>query len=102
MLEGIDYYPQKKKKKHNSKLWLIFLSVFGIASYLYFNLDKIKDTSVNNNSNLIVIIEDEKPEEVIVTKSTINTSDSLVSEDGNAVVNSKGLDEVIRVYSEGK
>ncbi len=102
MLEGIDYYPQKKKKNHNSKLWLIFLSVFGIASYLYFNLDKIKDTSVNNNSNLIVIIEDEKPEEVIVTKSTINTSDSLVSEDGNAVVNSKGLDEVIRVYSEGK
>ncbi len=102
MLEGIDYYPQKKKKKHNSKLWLIFLSVFGIASYLYFNLDKIKDTPVNNNSNLIVIIEGEKPEEAIVTKSTINTSDSLVFEEDNAVVNLKGLDEVIRVYSEGK
>ncbi|BBB22462.1 conserved hypothetical protein [Abyssogena phaseoliformis symbiont OG214] len=98
MLEGIDYYPKKSKKKLKLK-WrmpLLLALMAGIFWYLNqkYNTKKVKKAPV-----LIVISKGEKEQKETVSTVIIDNHSLLGSNSNKNIVNPKALDEAIHNYT---
>ena len=91
MLDGINYYPRKKKPILRRLIWLfLFFLIFGSIWYYFQDIDLGK-----SKSKSIII---SKPSSLVETKDTV-TSDS---DESNSIPNveskTENLDEVISTY----
>ena len=91
MLDGINYYPKKKKPILRRLIWLfLFFLIFGSIWYYFQDIDLGK-----SKSKSIII---SKPSSLVETKDTV-TSDS---DESNSIPNveskTENLDEVISTY----
>ena len=91
MLDGINYYPRKRKPILRRLIWLfLFFLIFGSIWYYFQDIDLGK-----SKSKSIII---SKPSSLVETKDTV-TSDS---DESNSIPNveskTENLDEVISTY----
>ena len=91
MLDGINYYPKKKKPKKGKLLWFfLFLLIFGSMWY-YFQLEDANESK----SNSIIISQpslDDVSENIVVENSDNLSSPKEIKEV------TENLDEVISTY----
>ena len=91
MLDGINYYPQKKKPLKRRLLWLfLFFLIFGAIWYYFQGKDKTK-----SKSNSIIISQpslDDVSENIVVENSNNLSSPKEIKEV------TENLDEVISTY----
>ena len=92
MIDGIDYYPKKKKGNNKFKLWALFLLVVSVASYWYFDN---KQSPKKSSSTLILI---NKPEiESMVNTIPIAIKPSKIKIKKTEIL--ENLDEVMQTYN---
>ena len=99
MIDGIDYYPKKRKKTPKLKWMLVLLMLVLASGAAYWYLNKSQDSPTKSTPTMIVISKGEKEKELIETSVIINqnqTSDTVIDKRVNS---SKGLDEVIQNYT---
>ena len=91
MLDGINYYPKKKKPILRRLIWLfLFFLIFGSVWYYFQDIDLGK-----SKSKSIII---SKPSSLVETQDTdIGDSDESISIP-NAESKAENLDEVISTY----
>ena len=91
MLDGVNYYPKKKKSIKGWLLWIfLFFLIFG-AMWYYFQGEKVTESKTNS----IIISQpslDDVSESIIVEKS----GDAISLDEINEV--NENLDEVISTY----
>lgn len=97
MIDGIDYYPKKKKDNGKFMFWVLFLLIVGILVYWYLNdqidLEKPKST-------LIIISEPElKQTDETIPISAISIQDKQKYVQPQILEN---LDEVMQNYNKNK
>ncbi len=98
MLEGVDYYPRKTKKKPKLKIGVFGLLAVVLLVYFYLNLDKTPAKSSVSKTTFVISKAKKQENEVassIIIKS--NNSYQPVKID-KRVKSDKGLDEVIQSY----
>jgi len=93
MIDGIDYYPKRRKGKIKFKLWVALLLTVALAGYWYF---ESKRPPQKSKSTLIMI---SKPE----TKSAVNTipivvKPSKIKAEKPEIL--ENLDEVLQNYNQ--
>ena len=91
MLDGINYYPRKKKPILRRLIWLfLFFLIFGSIWYYFQDIDLVK-----SKSKSIII---SKPSSLVETQDTvISNSDESISILNNES-KTENLDEVISTY----
>ena len=91
MLDGINYYPKKKKPRKRRLLWLfLFFLIFGAIWYYFQGKD-----ATESKTNSIIISQpslDDVSESIIVEKSDDEISPDEINEA------TENLDEVISTY----
>ena len=91
MLEGINYYPKKKKRIKSKLLWFLLFFLIFCGVWYYFQDIEIGE----NNSSSIIISQpnnfEEKIETVVDNIEQLNSSPILEKE-------TERLDEVINTY----
>lgn len=100
MLEGVDYYPRKTKKKPKLKIGVVGLLFVFLGVYFYLNTDQ---TSTNSSvSKTTFVISKAKKQEDEVASSIIIKSNSSYQpiKIDKRVKSDKGLDEVIQNYQD--
>jgi hypothetical protein len=96
MLDGIDYYPSKKKRKPRVKIWFLISALALVAGYVYQYLEApVKEV---NDSTLIVISKGKKPVEESLSNVIIKSDQVYQSEIDRRVKSDKGLDELIQTF----
>ena len=91
MLDGINYYPKKKKPTKKWLLWLFFFFfVFG-AIWYYFQGEDVTESKTNS-----IIISQPSLDDVSENKIVENTDDVISTDKINEVT--ENLDEVISTY----
>ena len=91
MLDGINYYPKKKKPKNGKLLWFVlFLLIFGSMWY-YFQLEDANESKSNS-----IIISQPSLDDVSENR-VVENSDNLSSPKEIKEV-TENLDEVISTY----
>ena len=91
MLDGINYYPKKKKPIKRRLLWLlVFFLIFGAIWYYFPGKDA---TESKTNS---IIISQPSLDEVSENKIVENTDDVISTDEFNEAT--ENLDEVISTY----
>ena len=95
MLEGIDYYPKKSKKKLKLKWWLPLFLAFFSGIFWYLN-QKDNTKKVKKNPVLIVISRGEKE---LASTVIIDNHPLLDSKSNKNIINPKALDEAIHNYT---
>ena len=91
MLDGIDYYPKKKKRIYRKLIWLfLFLLVIGSMWYYFQDLD----FSQNKSSSIII----SQPSDYIDNENQAieNTKETITPELPES--NEESLDEIISNY----
>ena len=91
MLDGIDYYPEKKKRIFKKLIWLfVFLLVLGSMWYYFQSLDY----SQNKSSSIII----SQPSEYVKSENQAieNTTETNTPE--ALEINKASLDEIISNY----
>ncbi len=98
MLDGIDYYPAKAKKKPNTKIWVLGFLTLLVAAYWYQNT-KFSSVKTTNDPTLIIVSKAKKtvetPTSVIIKSSEIEQP--MVD---RRVKSNKGLDELIQTFKQ--
>ncbi len=94
MIEGIDYYPKKKKSKANIKLWFFVLLIIAVLIYLVFNNNN--QSVKKQNSTLIIISE---PVKNIDKKQNKITQTIVVEPRTENISHFEKLDEVAQTYN---
>jgi len=97
MIDGIDYYPKKKKDNGKFMFWVLFLFITGVLVYWYLNEQKeIKKPK----STLIIISEPE----VKQTNEDTPISATLIQDKQKYVQPQllENLDEVMQNYNKNK
>ncbi|WPE16055.1 hypothetical protein R5P06_05765 [Candidatus Thioglobus autotrophicus] len=96
MLDGIDYYPSKKKRKPRIKIWILILAIvlMGLYGYQYLEMP-VKEA---NNNTLIVISKGKKPVEEQTNSVIIKSNKTYQTEIDRRVKSDKGLDELIQTF----
>lgn len=99
MLDGIDYYPRKTKKKPKLIIWILGLTIVLIGLYTIVQYLSTS-TQEDNSKTLIVISKGEKP--TIATNSSIiiKTNQTYQSKIDSRVKSDKGLDELIQTFEQ--
>ncbi len=98
MLESIDYYPKKSKKKLKLKFWLLLILVSNVGIFWYLNQkDNIK--KAKEVPALIIINQGEKEQKKVVSTVIINDHLLLNSGFNKNIIISKELDEIIYNYT---
>ncbi len=98
MLDGIDYYPSKTKKKPKLKIGSLVVLLLVIGVYFAFQ-NSLTTPEANNNQTLIVISKAEKPIEA-TTSIIIKSNKSYQPEIDRRVKSNKGLDELIQTFEQ--
>jgi len=98
MLEGVDYYPRKAKKKPKLKIGFFALLVIFLSVYFYSNIDQ--STLDSNTGKTTFIISKAKKQEDEAASSIIIKSNNAYQpiKVDKRVKSDKGLDEVIQSY----
>jgi len=98
MLDGIDYYPKKKKRKPRVKIWIFILGFFilGVYGYQYLELP----VEQSNANTLIVISKGKKQVEEKVNSVIIKSNNTYQVETDRRVKSDKGLDELIQTFKQ--
>ncbi|QKQ23864.1 hypothetical protein HUE58_01390 [Candidatus Ruthia endofausta] len=97
MLEDIDYYPKKSKKKLKLKWWMPLILAFISGIFWYLN-QKDNTKKVRKAPVLIVISKGEEEQKETVSIVIIDNHPLLGSDSNNNIVNPKSLDEAIHNY----
>ena len=93
MLDGIDYYPKRKKR---TKLKFFLLLLFFAAVYgAWFYLDNMKITESTQSTSIVISQPEANPEESSV-KIVVERTQQLSAE--VETNNSENLDKVIQTY----
>ena len=91
MLDGINYYPKKKKPIKGKLLWLfLFFLIFG-AMWYYFQEEEITESKTNS-----IIISQPSLDDVSESIIVENSGDAISPDEINDATES--LDEVISTY----
>jgi len=91
VLDGINYYPKKKKPIKRRLLWFfLFFLIFG-AIWYYFQGKDTTESKINS-----IIISQPSLDDVIENKIVENTDDVISIDEINEVT--ENLDEVISTY----
>ena len=91
MLDGINYYPKKKKPIKRKLLWLfLFFLIFG-AMWYYFQGEKVTESKTNS-----IIISQPSLDDVSESIIVENSGDAISPDEINDATES--LDEVISTY----
>lgn len=94
MIDGIDYYPVKKKRNGRAKGWVLFLLFVAVVAYWYFDN---KQNPVKPQSTWIVISEPEIEQPItIIPIVVIPIQDKQRADETQMLEN---LDEVIQTYN---
>ena len=98
MLDGIDYYPRKKKRKPRIKIWVLMLGFFilGVYGYQYLELP----VEQSNANTLIIISKGKKQVEEKVNSVIIKSNNTYQVETDRRVKSDKGLDELIQTFKQ--
>ncbi|MDC9726992.1 MAG: hypothetical protein PSN35_04055 [Candidatus Thioglobus sp.] len=96
MLDGIDYYPAKAKKKSNTKSWILGFLVISVAVYWYQNTE-FSSVKTTNDPTLIIVSKAKKTVEA-PTSIIIKSSDIEQPMVDRRVKSNKGLDELIQTF----
>ncbi len=98
MLEGVDYYPRKTKKKPKLKIGVFTLLVIFLSVYFYSNIDQ--STLDSNTGKTTFVISKAKKQDGETTSSIIIKSNNSYQPTklDKRVKSDKGLDEVIQSY----
>jgi D-arabinose 1-dehydrogenase-like Zn-dependent alcohol dehydrogenase len=99
MLDGIDYYPSKKKRKPRVKNWVLMLGFFILGVYGYQYLESPAEKSSATNT-LIVISKGKKQAEEKVNSVIIKSNNIDQVEADRRVKSDKGLDELIQTFKQ--
>jgi hypothetical protein len=96
MIEGINYYPQKKKSKGILKWWILFMLFAVSIAYWYLNDNKVVE---KQDSTLIIISEPEN--DLKEQQSTVFLPVKVDSKEYIIPItdNFEKLDEVIQNYN---
>ncbi len=98
MLEDIDYYPKKSKKKLKLKRWMPLILAFISGIFWYLN-QKDNTKKVRKVPVLIVISKGEEEQKEAVSTVVIDNQPLLGSDSNNNIVDPKSLDEAIHNYT---
>ena len=91
MLDGINYYPKKKKPIKGKLLWLfLFFLIFG-AMWYYFQEEEITESKTNS-----IIISQPSLDDVSESIIVENSGDAISPDEINEAT--ENLDEVISTY----
>ena len=91
MLDGINYYPRKKKPILRRLIWLfLFFLIFGSIWYYFQDIDLGK-----SKSKSIIII---KPSSLVETQDTVIGDSDESNSIPNVESKTENLDEVISTY----
>ena len=91
MLDGINYYPRKKKPILRRLIWLfLFFLIFGSVWYYFQDIDLGK-----SKSKSIII---SKPSSLVETQDTVNSDSDESISIPNTESKTENLDEVISTY----
>ena len=91
MLDGINYYPRKRKPIHRRLIWLfLFFLIFGSIWYYFQDIDLGK-----SKSKSIII---SKPSSLVETQDTVNSDSDESISIPNTESKTENLDEVISTY----
>ncbi|WP_428087295.1 hypothetical protein [Candidatus Thioglobus sp.] len=99
MLDGIDYYPAKSKKKFKLSIWIFSFIVLLLSAYFIFKY--FPEAQQNpNKQTLIIVSKAKKPVENLNTSIIIKSSNSYQPEIDQRVKSDKGLDELIQKFKQ--
>lgn len=98
MLDGIDYYPRKKKRKPRIKIWVLMLGFSILAAYGYQYLELPVEKS--KTDTLIVISKGKKQVEEKTNSVIIKSNNTYQVETDRRVKSDKGLDELIQTFKQ--
>ena len=91
MLDGINYYPRKRKPIFRRLIWLfLFFLIFGSIWYYFQDIDLGK-----SKSKSIII---SKPSSLVETQDTVIVDSDESNSIPNAESKTENLDEVISTY----
>ena len=91
MLDGINYYPRKKKPILRRLIWLfLFFLIFGSVWYYFQDIDLGK-----SKSKSIII---SKPSSLVETQDTVTNDSDESNSIPNVESKTENLDEVISTY----
>ena len=91
MLDGINYYPKKKKPILRRLIWLfLFFLIFGSIWYYFQDIDLGK-----SKSKSIII---SKPSSLVETQDTVTNDSDESNSIPNTESKTENLDEVISTY----
>ena len=91
MLDGINYYPRKRKPIRRRLIWLfLFFLIFGSIWYYFQDIDLGK-----SKSKSIII---SKPSSLVETQDTVIVDSDESNSIPNAESKTENLDEVISTY----
>ena len=99
MLDGIDYYPRKKKRKPRIKIWVLILGFFILVVYGYQYLELPVEKSSATNT-LIIISKGKKQVEEKANSVIIKSNNTYQVEADLRVKSDKGLDELIQIFKQ--
>ena len=91
MLDGINYYP-KRKKRLKSKLFLLLLLILIILSIWYY----FKDVEIGGTRSTSIIISE--PDNFESSEESITENIEEVSSTPIIVTNTESLDEAMKTY----
>jgi len=99
MLDGIDYYPRKTKKKPKLIIWILGLTIVLTALYTIFQYLSTS-TQEANSKTLIVISKGEKPTVTTNSSIIIKSNQTYQPKIDSRVKSDKGLDELIQTFEQ--
>jgi hypothetical protein len=99
MLDGIDYYPRKRKRQPKIKIWVLILTIFVIWVYGY---QASENTTTKVNDNTLIVISKGKRQVEEKTNSVIIKSNQSYqqTEIDRRVKSDRGLDELIQTFKQ--
>jgi aspartate ammonia-lyase len=98
MLDGIDYYPKKSKKKSQSKVWIVVVLVLFVGGYLtsqFFDKQAVK-----SSGQTMIIISKAKKSIEEPTSIIIKSNKAYQPSIDHRVKSGKGLDELIQIFKQ--
>jgi paraquat-inducible protein B len=98
MLDGIDYYPKKSKKKSWSKVWIVVVLVLLVGAYLTSQFFEKK--AIKSSSQTMIVISKAKKFIEEPTSIIIKSNKDYQPIIDHRVKNGKGLDELIQIFKQ--
>jgi len=98
MLDGIDYYPKKSKKKSRSKVWIVIVLVLFVGGYLISQIFEKK--IVKSSSQTMIVISEAKKAIEEPTSIIIKSNKAYQPIIDHRVKSGKGLDELIQIFKQ--